>query len=46
VTVLPRSLREDLARQMERARDLWSRDREANGLVHTSPGQRPGKPSP
>lgn len=29
VTVLPQRLREDLAKQMERARDLWSKDREA-----------------
>jgi integrase len=29
VTVLPRSLREDLTKQMERARELWSRDRDA-----------------
>jgi hypothetical protein len=29
VTVLPRSLREDLTKQMERARELWSKDREA-----------------
>jgi integrase len=28
MTVLPRSLREDIAKQMERARELWSRDRQ------------------
>jgi site-specific recombinase XerD len=29
VTVLPQSLREALAKQIERARELWTRDREA-----------------
>jgi integron integrase len=29
VTVLPKSLREDLAEQIEKARELWSRDRDA-----------------
>lgn len=29
VTVLPKSLREDLAAQIEKARELWSRDRDA-----------------
>jgi integron integrase len=29
VTVLPQSLREDLGKQIERAREMWKRDREA-----------------
>ena len=29
VTVLPKSLREEIARQIERAREVWKRDREA-----------------
>ena len=29
VTVLPKSLREEVARQIERARELWQKDREA-----------------
>ena len=29
VTVLPRSLREEVAKQVERAREVWRGDREA-----------------
>jgi integrase len=29
VTVLPQSLREELGKQIERAREMWKRDREA-----------------
>ena len=44
VTVLPQRLREDLAKQMERARDLWSKDREAGLAGVWLPGALARKP--
>ena len=38
VTVLPKSLREEVAQQIERARDVWVKDREAEFINRQSIG--------